>query len=395
MKKPFKIGIWINEDDLPEIGGGFSYTDRLIKGINLKEFDERLKIVFIGFNLKGKFNKEAISIPFNESYFQKKKVNFYHKFFSLNLERKDISKNYLNAISLLKSNDIQLIFYTNPYIALNNFPYICINWDLGHKSTFSFPELTMNGEFIKRDTYFNKVLNEALIVCCESDKGKEELTTYFNINPDRIRILPMFPGRIVDPEIEMLKPEWITSDTLFFLYPAQFWSHKNHYNLINGFKLFCAISKYTKYKLVLTGSDKGNLNYIKNFITESGLEHNIIIPGFIKNEELKWLYKNAEGLVFPSFLGPTNMPLLEALSLGCPIACSNLTGHAELLGSTALYFDPTNEFEIFNAMLSMTKGKKKPSPGKSNIDQELQILESIFIDSIPIRKTWGQFDKIK
>lgn len=395
MKKPFKIAVWVNEDDFPEVGGGFSYTERLINGINQKKFDKSLEIVFVGFNLKQKFNKETINIPFKESYFQKKKVNLYHKFFSLNLERKDITKNYADAISIIKANDVQLIFYTNPFIGLHNFPYICINWDLGHKSTYSFPELTMNNEFIKRDTYFNKVLNEALIICCESARGKEELTTYFRINPDRIKIFPMFPGKIVDSDVKEEKPIWIDPINSFFLYPAQFWAHKNHYNLINGFKLFNADPKYAHYKLVLTGSDKGNLNYIKDLIVAYNLENNIIIPGFIKNEELKWLYKNTQGLVFPSFLGPTNMPLLEAFTFGCPIACSNLPGHVELLGSDAIYFDPTNEFEILNAMLSMANGGKKHKQEKTNIDKELQILESIFINCIPIRRTWGQFDKIK
>lgn len=396
MEKVFRIGIWVNEDDFPETGGGFSYTERLLDGINTKEFNNKIELVFVGFNLKRKFNKKVISLSFNENYWERKRVNFYHKFFSLNLERKDIAKNYTDAISTLKQNDIQLIFYTNPFIAIDNYPYICINWDLGHKSTFSFPELTMNNEFLKRETYFNKVLNEALFICCESNKGKEELVNYFRINPERIKIFPLFPGKIVDANVTTKKPNWIASEDLFFIYPAQFWAHKNHYHLINGFCLFLALPNYKKYKLVLTGSDKGNMAFIKNLIMEMGLEESVIIPGFVKNEELKWLYQNSAGLVFPSFLGPTNMPLLEALNIGCQIACSNLPGHIELLGDNAVYFDPKNDEEISKAMISLANRKSTTPRGmENNIDKELQILETIFIESISIRKTWGQYDKIK
>lgn len=396
MEKVFKIGIWINEDDFPETGGGFSYTERLINSINQREFDRRIEILFVGFNLKGKFNKKTVSLPFKESYWERKRVNFYHRFFSISLERKDIVKNYNEAKAILKHHDIQLIFYTNPFIALDNYPYICINWDLGHKSTFSFPELTMNGEFLKRDAYFNKVLNEALIICCESTRGKQELVQYSRINPERIKILPMFPGKIVDHDVISEEPEWISSTDSFFIYPAQFWAHKNHYHLLNGLRLFREKPPYAAHKLVLTGSDKGNMAYIKNLVNTYGLKDVVVIPGFVKEEELKWLYKNAVGLVFPSFLGPTNMPLLEALNIGCPIACSNLPGHIELLGDSAVYFDPQKDKEIAEAMISLTNvNLKTEKTATSNLNNELQILEDIFIESIAIRRTWGQFDKIK
>lgn len=56
-------------------------------------------------------------------------------------------------------------------------------------------------------------------------------------------------------------------------------------------------------------------------------------------------------LVFPSLLGPTNMPPLEARVLGCPVLCSDFLGHREQLGDGALYFNPENEDEIVKSML--------------------------------------------
>src|SRR6185312_924610 len=43
---------------------------------------------------------------------------------------------------------------------------------------------------------------------------------------------------------------------------------------------------------------------------------------------------------FPSFFGPTNIPPLEAMSLGCPVASSYVYAMRERLGDAALYFAP-------------------------------------------------------
>lgn len=391
--KPFKIGIWIDEHIYPNLGGAVSYTQKLINGIDAKKFNDQLEIIFVGFNLDKKFDKALISIPFKENYLEKKRNNALHKIFGIKLERKDLPRNYAKAISFLKAQDVQLLFYLTPQVQINNFPYIITNWDLAHKSTFAFPEFSMNGQFDYREKYFSKILNEALLICCESEQGKLEIENAYAIEPSKIKILPMFAGNIIDDEVSIVKPKWLDDGSSFFLYPAQFWPHKNHYNLILAFKDF--LSSHPNFKLVLTGSDKGNLSYINEVIIKNGITSNIIIAGFVDNSILKWLYKNAKGLVFPSFLGPTNMPLLEAQHFGCPIACSNLKGHKALLLNEAIYFEPTAVTSIKKAMDLLAEiDKPKTKLYIKHVANELTLLENIFIESKAIRKTWGQFDEI-
>ncbi|QXU42340.1 glycosyltransferase family 1 protein [Pedobacter sp. D749] len=387
MDKPFKVGIWINEDDLPEVGGGFSYTQRLVQAINEKKNSDNLEVVFIGYNLKGHYKKNSINLNNRENFFYRKMLNFFHKYFSINLKNKYLKRNNINNIDQLNKSGIELIFYPNPYVQIANFPYIMTLWDLGHKSTYSFPELNANDEYEQRDYSLNKTLNKAIFICCESKAGKEELVKYYNINEQQIRILPMFPSIIVESVISSEKPKWISFER-FFLYPAQFWPHKNHYNLLLAFQKF--IREKPDVKLVLTGSDKGNLNYISKLIGDLRIEKNVIITGFVRNENLKWLYLHSNGLVFPSFLGPTNMPLLEAFYLGCNIACSQLNGHVELLSQNAIYFDPLSPDSIKNSMDKLLKMNKKTDNVFFQMDSIVSKLEEILEDSISVRKTWGQ-----
>lgn len=387
MEKPFKIGVWVNEIDLAENGGAFSYTESLIEAVDNKDFSNKLDIVFVGYNLKQNFNKKVISLSNKENYYKRKIINFFHKIFSISINNNNIEKIKQQNIKQLNDEGVELIFYPNPFVQLLDFPYICVCWDLGHKSTYSFPELATNKEYEHRDFQSNLVLNKALFICSESETGKNELVKYYNINEKRIRVLPIFPGKIVNENIRNEQPKWMVEDQIFFLYPAQFWPHKNHYNLLVAFNKF--IVKHPNAKLVLTGSDKGNLPYIKNVINNFELNEYVIIPGFIKNETLKWLYLNTKGLVFPSFLGPTNMPLLEALYLGCNIACSNLAGHKELLKDNAIYFDPCSPNSIFECLEQLMKIPKENNGKLFDINEVTKNLEKILEESILIRRTWA------
>jgi glycosyltransferase involved in cell wall biosynthesis len=48
----------------------------------------------------------------------------------------------------------------------------------------------------------------------------------------------------------------------------------------------------------------------------------------------------------PTFLGPTNIPPLEAFVCGCPAAVSNIYGMPEQTGGAALLFDPTSVVDM-------------------------------------------------
>lgn len=392
----YRVGVWIDNSYSPESGGGFSFLWQLIHGIDQRQFYNQIEIFFVGFNLSFKLNQPTISIPFNENYFERRKNNFYHKFFNISLERKDILKNYADAEKILKKNKIDILFYTTPDIFINNYPYILVNWDLAHKTTYPFPETAMYGNWESREKKISENLNKALLICSESERGKQEIIETYKLLPNKISVLPLFPGKIILEEIVSKKPPFIKEKEEFFIYPAQFWAHKNHYNLIMGFAALLAAHPHKQYKLVLSGSDQGNFVYIKKLVADLHLTNQILLPGFIEDGALKWLYQHSIGLVFASFLGPTNMPLLEAPLLNCNIACSGIQGHREMLGKEALYFTPEEPLSIKTAMEQLIEMNSKgikfkilKSAEDNNLTNTLNIFEQVIIKSINLRRTWG------
>ena len=51
-------------------------------------------------------------------------------------------------------------------------------------------------------------------------------------------------------------------------------------------------------------------------------------------------------MIMPSFFGPTNIPPLEAMALGCPVAVSNNYAMGEQVGDAGLLFSPYSPEEI-------------------------------------------------
>lgn len=77
-----------------------------------------------------------------------------------------------------------------------DFPFVATNWDIGHCSTYAFPELVYNNNFYFRNKFYTEVLPKALLVLCESETGKQELLDYTTVGKHKIRIVPMFAGNV-------------------------------------------------------------------------------------------------------------------------------------------------------------------------------------------------------
>jgi glycosyltransferase involved in cell wall biosynthesis len=269
---------------------------------------------------------------------------------------------------------------------------------VAHKSAHAFPEFVE--DYAVRDEWFRVYIQKGLAIIVESEASKIEFARFYNIDEDKIDVIPLFPGGVVDirvpiPEQETLLAKFNLTPLSYFFYPAQFWGHKNHYNLILAFKDFLRQSGRRDVRLILTGSDKGNKDYIKSVIHEHGLGDNVNILGFVSNEEMYTLYKNALALTMSTFLGPTNMPVLEAMALGVPVICSDLSGHRESCRDGVLYAHPTDRSQWTAAMHAvLDQGHRDQLLAKAaavnatsgfNIENAVRQLERILLKYVYIR----------
>lgn len=404
MRK-LRIGIWINEDYKPEMGGGFGYYSQLINAAYNYNFSDA-EIKFIAKKFSSDWDKRDKSYEIQTLDFKPSILPLQYRIVNkiaskLRIQTKLIDyykeKNINNE--LLKeelSSVIDVIYYPIPGCSIENFPYIYTLWDLGHLSMYAFPEVAMNNVYESRKSHHDLFPQKALMVFCESESGKKQAIQYLDLNENRIKVIPIFPSEIISDKITAEKPVVLSEDSFFIHYPAQFWSHKNHYNLLLAFEI--VLSKFPSLKLIFSGSDKGNKEYVLGLIQVLKLTNSVLDLGFIKTEELKWIYYHSQGLVMPTFLGPTNMPLLEAAELGCSVACSNLEGHKEQLGDFAYYFDPLSPKEIAQMIIIMIEEKQKGEgriyTSNFNIMNALNKIDLAFSEIKNVRFCWGTKDKI-
>jgi glycosyltransferase involved in cell wall biosynthesis len=186
-------------------------------------------------------------------------------------------------------------------------------------------------------------LPRASIVITSTVRGKYELEKAFGLFSENIKIIN-YPVTI-NTQLSCVD-DWNFpfEKKSYLFYPAQFWPHKNHIVIIKALKKLKDQGKFLN--LIFTGSDKGNQTYILNSTIKFGVEENVQFLGYVSEEKIKILYKNAIALTYASLMGPSNLPPIEALFMNCPVICADTPGMREQLGESALYFDGTSAEQL-------------------------------------------------
>ena len=138
------------------------------------------------------------------------------------------------------------------------------------------------------------------------------------------------------------------------------------------------------------------MNYIKSVCSKLGLDNNVLFLGFVPIDEIYSFYRNATALVMATYFGPTNMPPIEAMELGCPVICSDIPGHHEILGDAAIYFQANNFESIYLAMIKIIESRdfykdileKRKQSSAFTIENALSNINKYLKELVVIRSNW-------
>lgn len=173
---------------------------------------------------------------------------------------------------------------------------------------------------------------------------------YYGVDRKRFLAMPFTPSPLLAQVYAMDKDAVLKKYHLeagYFFYPAQFWAHKNHIRILQAL-IILRDEKGWMPKVVFSGKDHGNRSYIEEFIQKNKLKSQVKILGFVPSGDMRALYENSKAVIMPTYFGPTNLPPLEAWSLGIPLIYSeNLVEQA---GEAALLVDPDSAVDLAKAM---------------------------------------------
>jgi len=171
-----------------------------------------------------------------------------------------------------------------------------------------------------------------------SNYVKEKVIKRYGI--DVRRVTTTYPA--VDNEHGETTPYVPLKESRYLLYVGAAYPFKNLEHLIAGFKLLKPA--HPGIKLVLVGKTDYFYKQLRAALSSNG--EDIIFTGFVEEARLRWLYKNAEALVFPSLSEGFGLPGLEAMSHGTPVVASQASCLPEIYGEAAVYFDPLSPPDI-------------------------------------------------
>ena len=224
-----------------------------------------------------------------------------------------------------------------------------------------------------------------------SEFSQKRICDKFRVPKDFVKFIPIKLGTRLYPDIAPKKgkntlDKYRLKSQKYFIFCSTWWRNKNHYNLMKAFNKFA--EKNSEIKLILVGKhpDVFESRPIRDYCSDR-----LIIAGFVPDEELGILLKNALAFIHPSVYEGFGMPIIEAMANGIPVACSNAASLPEVAGPAALFFDPFDTDSITQAMHRLAddpqlrkdliekgyKQAKKYSDRDAMVDEYIHVMEEV------------------
>lgn len=217
--------------------------------------------------------------------------------------------------------------------------------DLNH---LYFPQTMANYNLLVHKLFFSQSLKIADHIITMTNFIKQDIISRFEVPTKKItaiyegvnekfRPYPKNEVQEVLNRFGLEKPYILSVGTLE--------PRKNYPTLLQAFK-----NLKNDYNLVIVGKKGWKANKIFATIRRLRLENEVIILGYVKDEDLPYLYNGAELFVFPSLYEGFGLPVLEAMACGVPVICSNSSSLPEVGEDAVLYFESNSTDDLIAKM---------------------------------------------
>ncbi len=204
------------------------------------------------------------------------------------------------------------------------------------------------GETVQSRLYqamLNSYANAAAMLAISESTKKDYLKHIDNKHPDRIFVTPLAGSETAfqkptDSLRKSVRQKYGLDDGPFLLYVGGVDLRKNIKGLARDF--FTLKQTHPDLKMVMIGKEFSLKRDLKMVGWTAELDTNpiaakdIILPGFVPDDDLGILYSEAAAFPFPSLYEGFGLPILEAMHLGCPVVAYDNSSIPEVAGDAAL-----------------------------------------------------------
>lgn len=275
----------------------------------------------------------------------------------------------------LRKMGISLLFcpFSDPVFRESSIPTVSTIYDLQFKK---YPMFFSAADREHRNNVFEAACQYADILVAISNYTREKVLEHGKVPPQKVHTIHLQISEKVKEGInagatekgEALKKFGLIKNS-YFIYPANFWEHKNHGVLLTAFGAACKSGLPIDFKLVCTGAPNQRMLQMKLASERMGLSERVLYPGYVSRIEISELMEGSNSLIFPSLYEGFGLPIIEAMLKGIPVACSNNTSLLEIAKDASILFDARKPLQVAEAMLLLARDK--------NLAEELRELGRI------------------
>jgi glycosyltransferase involved in cell wall biosynthesis len=184
-----------------------------------------------------------------------------------------------------------------------------------------------------------------------SQSGKQEISALLHVSDSRIDVA--VPG-VSDRFVKLDKSEIETFRRVrglperFILYLGTIEPRKNLDTLLCA---YASLPHRREVKMVLAGGQGWQTEQIFALMEQLNLKDDVLLPGFIPEEDLPLWYNAAEVFAYPSIYEGFGIPILEAMACGLPTIASNTSSLPEAVGSAGILL-PATDIDAWRDTLS-------------------------------------------
>lgn len=208
--------------------------------------------------------------------------------------------------------------------------------------------------------FFPRFAKRAKRIATVSYYSKEDLVRTYRVNPENVDVVYNGVNKLYTPTSEEEQVSTRLSYTggkEYFLYIGSLHPRKNICGLLRAYDAF-RTSIDTNIKLVITGGEMFKTGDINKTYEGMRFKEDVIFTGRLPIEELHQVLGAAMALTFVPFFEGFGIPVIEGMSAGIPVICSNTTSLPEVGGNAVLYTDPFAISQIKDAMIQIATNEE-------------------------------------
>jgi glycosyltransferase involved in cell wall biosynthesis len=191
-----------------------------------------------------------------------------------------------------------------------------------------------------------RAVNQARRIITVSHYSKQRLIEHLGADHKKISVIHNYASAVFAPMLLDAAKEAVRTQLgiyrEYFLFVGNPKPHKNLPVLFQALALLRAKNREAP-QLVVIGRDEKNEPELRKLAVELGIDNDVRwIEFFVPDEVLRACYAAAVATILPSRQEGFGLPVIESMSCGTPVICSDAASLPEVAGGCALLFDPSS-----------------------------------------------------